>query len=141
MSWDDFDADEKPSWTVNGNTVIYTESKAILEASLDWAIDGIFNSIYDAADLTGWVGKADISVLANYKVTVGDGNYEELQRFDPNAADGEDKGKMVYVNSESFEVTGDYPKAKGCALFNSWFALTMGFGLVLFFMKRNIVKV
>lgn len=109
MSWSDFDATEKPTWTVSGNTATFKESKAIFEASIDWAIDGIYNSIYDAADLTGFVTKADISVFANYSVKVGDQTFEELQHYDPDAVDNEGTGKMIFVESEDFELTGTYP--------------------------------
>ncbi|MDD3957531.1 MAG: hypothetical protein PHW40_01740 [Candidatus Izemoplasmatales bacterium] len=111
MSWSDFDADEKPKWVCEGGQCTFTESKAILEASLDWALDGIFNDIYDADDLADYVGKADISVLANYKLYVGDGEYEELQHFDADAIDGAGTGKVVYVTSETLTGTGQVPMA------------------------------
>ncbi len=113
LSWDDFDDAEKPMLEVTGGytkTLVFSESKAIVEASLDWAVDGIWNDIYDEADLAGYVTKADISVFANYEVTIGEENYQELQYYDPTAPDGDTNvGKMIYVTSESFEVTGTYP--------------------------------
>ncbi|MDI6453115.1 hypothetical protein [Peloplasma aerotolerans] len=109
LSWSDFDADEKPTLEVTGGltrTLTFKESRAIVEASLDWAIDGIWNDIYDEADLAGFVTKADISALANYTVTIGDGEYEELRHYDPNAVDGDGTGKVIFVENDSFTVVG-----------------------------------
>lgn len=111
LSWNDFDESELPKLEVSGGftrTLKFTESKAIVEASLDWAIDGIFNSIYDAADLAGFVGKADISVLAGYSVKINEGLYEELRFYNPTAPDGDGVGKVIFVESEDFEVTGSF---------------------------------
>ena len=112
LSWDDFDAAELPQLEVTGGftkTLTFKESKAIVDASLDWAIDGIYNSIYDAADLAGFVGKPDISVLATYKVQINEGLYEEVRTYDPSAPDGDlNTGKVIFVESESFEVTGSF---------------------------------
>ncbi len=111
LSWEDFDADELPTLTTTGSftkTLTFKESKAIVDASLDWAIDGIFNSIYDEADLAGFVGKADISVLANYKVSINEGSLEELREYDATAPDGDFDGKVIFVESENFEVTGQF---------------------------------
>jgi hypothetical protein len=109
MDWDDFDADELPTWTCDGNTCTFTESKNIVNASFDWAIDGIYNDIYNADDLTGYVTKNDISVLANYSLTIGEETFEELQHFDATAADGDGTGKMIFVTSESFTLAGELP--------------------------------
>lgn len=109
MSWADFSAAEKPTWTCDGGNCTFTESKALLEASLDWAIDGIWNDIYVTADLEGLVTKPDISVLANYTLTIGEEEYEELQHFDAAAVDGDGTGAMVYVTSETFTLAGDLP--------------------------------
>ena len=142
MSWDDFDDTEKPSWTVSGNKVVFKESKAIFEASIDWAIDGVYNSIYDAADLAGFVGKADISVFANYKVMLGDGSYEELQHFDPEAVDGEGTGKMIFITSEDFAAEGVFP-AKKTALIIAAIAgavvVIAGVTLAFVFLKKKKV--
>ncbi|HOI85784.1 MAG TPA: hypothetical protein PLP48_06865 [Acholeplasmataceae bacterium] len=111
LSWDDFDASELPTLEVTGGftkTLTFKESKAIVDASLDWAIDGIWNSIYDEADLAGFVTKNDISVLANYSVTINDSTVEELREYDPAATDGTGTGKVIFVESESFEVTGEF---------------------------------
>ncbi|HAX03330.1 MAG: hypothetical protein A2Y45_00785 [Tenericutes bacterium GWC2_34_14] len=111
LSWDDFDATELPTLEVTGSftkTLTFKESKAIVDASLDWAIDGIYNSIYNEADLAGFVTKADISVLANYSVTINEGSVEELRTYDAAAADGDFTGKVIFVESENFEVTGEF---------------------------------
>lgn len=111
MSWSDFDAAEKPQLEVSGGfkkSLTFTESRAIVEATLDWAIDGIWNDIYDEADLATFVTKADISVLAGYTVTIGEGEVEELRYYDPDAEDGDYTGKIIFVESDSFEVTGSF---------------------------------
>jgi hypothetical protein len=109
VAWTDFDAAELPTWTVDGQTCTFTESKAIVQASMDWAISGIWEDIYVEADLAGYVTKDDISVLANYKVVMGEEVFEELGHFDPAAVDGTGTGAMVYVESESFTLTNKYP--------------------------------
>ncbi|MBE0700077.1 MAG: hypothetical protein IH571_00155 [Acholeplasmataceae bacterium] len=112
MTWDDFDADEKPTFTVTGGLTkkaVFTESKNIVEASMDWAIDGIYNDIYDADDLTGWVGKADISVLANYTLMMGEQTFEELRHYDAEALDGDtNTGKIIFVESADFTLEAEF---------------------------------
>ncbi len=119
LSWDDFDADELPTFVCEDDTCTFTESRIIVEAALDWAIDGIFNSIYDEADLAGFVSKADIAVLASYRVTVIEEVYEEMRHFDPDADDGEHPetgepqfGKVIFVESDMFELTADRPEER-----------------------------
>ncbi|NLD25811.1 MAG: hypothetical protein GX661_00450, partial [Acholeplasmataceae bacterium] len=110
MKWDDFDETELPTFTSEGfikKKVTFKESNAIVNASLDWAIDGIYNDIYDPSDLIGYVEKANISVLANYTITIGGEKYEELQHFDPEAPDEEYTGKVVYVTSDNFTLEAE----------------------------------
>jgi len=112
LSWSDFTEDERPTLEVTGGfkkTVTFKESKEILEASYDWAVDGIWTDIYDEADLAGWVTKADISVLANYTVNIGEETFEELSHYDAAAPDGEaNTGKVLFVVSEDFELSGEF---------------------------------
>lgn len=114
MSWDDFDDSEKPSLDMTGGftkTLTFYESKTILEASLDWALDGIYNDIYNEADLAGFVTKADISVLAGYTVRIGDEELSEIRYYDPNASennDAGDTGKVIFVESDDFELSGSF---------------------------------
>lgn len=111
LSWNDFSANERPTLEVKGGfnkTLTFKESKELVDAMLDWAIDGIFNSIYNEADLAGFVGKADISVLANYSVTINKDKVEELRVYDPTAVDGDSTGKVIFVESNEFEVTGSF---------------------------------
>lgn len=111
LSWDDFEANELPTLEVSGGftkTLTFKESKVLVDAMLDWAIDGIYNSIYNEADLAGFVTKADISVLANYSVTINEGKVEELREYDATAVDGDFTGKVIFVESEDFEVTGSF---------------------------------
>ncbi|TVP86977.1 MAG: hypothetical protein EA375_00025 [Acholeplasmataceae bacterium] len=152
MSWDDFDADELPSWTVvtegNQKIVTYTESHVILLASLDWAVDGIWNDLYDADDLAGWVDKVDIWALANYTVTIGEAVYEELRYYDEDRPDGENFGKIVFVESEDFELESAFDAAvlPGCCttepaygvIGGILFALTLSFGLMVLVFKKPV---
>lgn len=113
LSWSDFTDAEKPTLEKTGlfnKTLTFKESKVLVEASLDWAIDGIWNDIYDAADLGDYVTKADITVLAGYTVTILDGKYEELPYYDEDALEGDQvtTGATVYVQAEDFEVSGVY---------------------------------
>jgi len=114
LSWADFEENEKPTWDCEGTinkACTFKESKVIVEASLDWAIDGIFTDIYDADDLEGYVTKADIAKLANYTLIVGDTKIEDLQTFDPTAVDDEAKGytgKVVYVQNDEWEATDEF---------------------------------
>lgn len=113
ISWDDFTEEEKPALTTEGlytKELTFTESKVLVEASLDWAITGIYEDIYEEATLAGWVTKADISVLAGYTVTINENTYEELPHFDADAADGDEglTGVRVFVESDDFTVTGAF---------------------------------
>lgn len=109
MAWADFAENERPTWTCEGGACTFTEPREILEASMDWAIDGIWNDIYVEADLAGWVTKDSISVLANYTLTVGEETYEELQHYDPEAVGDSETGLTIYVESTSFTETGTLP--------------------------------
>jgi hypothetical protein len=140
LSWDDFDDSELPTLTTTGGfnkTLTFTESKAIVEASLDWAIDGIYNSIYDEADLAGFVTKADISVLANYTLTINDETFEELRYYDEDAADGDFTGKVIFVESENFELSGSF--------FNVTLVVILVLGVAVlgvagFFVSKKVLK-
>lgn len=113
MGWEDFDADEYPSFECEGaltKECTFTESRVIVEASMDWAIDGIWNDIYDADDLAGFVEKADIATLADYRVNIGEETYEELGHYDPDAEYPESEeydGRMVYVTSDTFSLSAE----------------------------------
>ena len=112
VSWNDFDADEKPQWKVETSgftrTITFTESRDIVLASLDWAVDGIYNDLYNVQNLAGFVGKSDIWTLANYRVSLGDQSYEELRIYDETRPDGENRGKIVFVESASFTVSASF---------------------------------
>ncbi|GEM_PF-795229 len=123
MSWEDFDADELPAMECDGmfftETCTFTESREIVEASLDWAIDGIWNDIYDADDLEGFVEKGDIAVFADYRTTVFDSTYEEMGHYDPDAEDPDHPdigGLYVYVDSDFFEVVGERTNSAGISI-------------------------
>lgn len=112
MSWDDFTDEEKPTLTSEGlykKTLTFSESKTLVEASLDWAIDGIYNDIYDADSLEGFVEKSNISVLAGYTVQIGEEEFAELAFYDPDAEEGDEAGNTglrVFVESTDFELSG-----------------------------------
>lgn len=114
LSWDDFDEDELPKLETSGlynRELKFSESRAVVEASLDWAVDGIWNDIYDEADLAGFVTKADISVLAGYKVVINDSEMEKEAAYDPDAQDGDDgTGAVVFVEDETFEASGEFTR-------------------------------
>ncbi len=110
LAWTDFAEDEQPTLVCDGTYKVnctFNESIDLVNASLDWAVDGIWNDIYDEATLAGWVGKGDISVLANYTVTLGDQTVEELQFYDPDAIDGEGTGATVYPQG-NWEVAAEF---------------------------------
>jgi len=138
MDWADFTDAEKPTWVCDGAACTFTEAKATLDASLDWAIDGIWNDIYVEGGLAGFVTKADISVLANVTVTINDvEGFAELQHFDEDAVDGAGTGAMVYVESASFAATGEFlmnPYAIGGIVAG---ALAVIGGAVWFFLLRK----
>lgn len=112
MSWSDFDEDEKPVWKVETNglkkNVTFTESFALIAASLDWAVDGIYNDLYNAQSLAGWVGKPDIWAIANYTLEINGETYEEFRRYDTSRPDGENMGKIVFVESEKFTLGAEF---------------------------------
>lgn len=128
MSWDDFDAEEHPTFDCEGlisETCTFSESKVIVEASMDWAIDGIYTDIYDEADLAGFVEKADIATLSDYKVTLGDNTYEEYHEYDPEAdyPDNEDHdGRVVYIQSETLGVSDEG---------TNWMVVAPGAGVIV----------
>jgi len=113
LSWDDFDADELPSFEVSGTinqTATFTESRVIVDAALDWAIDGIFNDIYDADDLAGFVDKGDIAILADYRVTLNGEVVEERMHYDPDLEDPNDDlntGLVVYPSEDAYTVSSE----------------------------------
>ncbi|QWB96248.1 hypothetical protein KHQ89_02075 [Mycoplasmatota bacterium] len=136
LSWDDFDDSEKPSLEIEGGltkTLTFSESKAIVEASLDWAIDGIWNDIYDEADLAGFVTKADIAVLAGYTVNIGEESIEELSYYDPDAEDGDSTGAMVYVESNEFELSGSFTNTGLIVGLSIAVVVVIGAGVFVFF--------
>lgn len=113
LSWDDFDEEELPKLEASGlysREMTFTESRAIVEASLDWAVTGIWNDIYDPVTLADYVTKDDISVLAGYKVTINESEFEEAAYYDADAPDGDFDGVRVFVESESFETTGVFSR-------------------------------
>lgn len=112
MNWSDFEASELPTFVCEGTftkTCTFNESKEIVTASFDWAIDGVYTDIYDEADLAGFVTKADIATLADYKVSLNGDVVEEHHAYDAEAADGDtDTGAVVYPSGPTWEVATEY---------------------------------
>jgi hypothetical protein len=112
LSWDDFDADEKPRWEVSSSgfkrIVRFSESRDLVAASLDWAVDGIYKDLYNAQNLAGLVGKENIWSFANYRLTIGDQSYEELKHYDRSRPDGEKFGKIVVVESATLSLAASF---------------------------------
>jgi hypothetical protein len=142
LDWDDFNADEKPTLTTEGfykKTLTFSESTIVVEASLDWAIDGIWNDIYDAADLDGFVTKADITVLAGYTVEIGDEKVEELAYYDPDVVEGDDPlvtGLRVNVESDSFTIASVFTNT-GMIIGTIVLAVAIIGGAVFFVLKAK----
>ena len=117
LSWDDFTDAEKPTLEVvegdDTTTVTFTESKVLLEAAFDWFIDGVYNDIYDEADLAGFVDKASISEFAEVNLTLGDQTLEITSEYDATIDNGDGTtGAVSFVDEESFELvyTFDNPE-------------------------------
>jgi len=114
LNWSDFDEEELPKLETSGffkKEMTFTESRAIVEASLDWAVEGIWNDIYDPADLADYVTKNDISVLAGYKVVINESSLEKEAYYDPDVEVNEtETGARVFVEDEAFTTTGMFSK-------------------------------
>ncbi|MFA5693646.1 MAG: hypothetical protein WC907_08515 [Acholeplasmataceae bacterium] len=144
ISWDDFSDDELPSLKVTGTfkkSATYSESRDLLMASLDWAVDGIWNDIYDEADLAGFVEKENIWALAGVKITLGKNTFNEESYYDEELPDGDegDMGKIVYVESETFTLKGEQidPVMTGVTIGGGIVLLALiTVGLVFIFKKR-----
>lgn len=109
FGWSDFTEDEKPTLTTTEadgiTTVTFDESQVLLEASMDWAIDGIYNSIFLEADLAGFVDKSSISQFATYEVELGDETLAIASDYDPTIerSDGA-LGAVDYIDDGEFQV-------------------------------------
>lgn len=144
LSWDDFTEAEKPSFTTSeedGMTYVsLTESKVLLEASFDWAIDGIFNSIFDAADLAGFVDKASITEFATYKTMLGDEALEITSEYDATVVnDNQSTGAVVFIDQDSFTLTYSYetPANNTVLLVAIGAGVVVIAGLAFVFMKKK----
>lgn len=110
LSWSDFTAAEKPTLTTveeDGlSKVTLTESNVILQASFDWAIDGIYNSIFLEASLAGFVDKTSLSQFATYNLTLGEETLNIVSEYDPAVVDSNGRlGQIVYIDQASFTLT------------------------------------
>lgn len=141
LKWSDF-ANDLPTFESKGfikKKVEFHETRELVEASMDWAIEGIFNDIWQEASLAGFgLTKASIAKFASYKLTVGDETYEELQHFDPNAPDGEGTGKVVYVSSTEFSAAGTgINKTEVSLLVGGIVILVAAVGVAVFFILKK----
>lgn len=110
LSWSDFTDAEKPTLTTveeDGlSKVTLTESNVILQASFDWAIDGIYNSIFLEASLAGFVDKTSLSQFATYNLTLGEETLNIVSEYDPAVVDSNGRlGQIVYIDQPSFTLT------------------------------------
>ena len=110
LSWSDFTAAEKPTLTTveedGMSKVTLTESRVILEASFDWAIDGIYNSIFLEANLAGFVDKTSLSQFATYNLTLGEESLNIISEYNPTVVDSNDRmGQVVYIDQAVFTLT------------------------------------
>lgn len=106
LSWSDFTAAEKPTLAqveVDGELrVTFRESTEILQASFDWAIDGIYNSIFLEADLAGFLDKASITQFATYNLEIGD------ETLNIESVYNETAQQVVFIDQASFTLTGSF---------------------------------
>lgn len=160
LSWDDFDETEIPSLVteeveVDGakvERVTYTESLVMVQASIDWAIQGIFNddSVFDEADLVGFIGAGDISKVAGVIVNLGEeSTLTEYRYYDADIAEGQQDlegnelyGKVVYPSGDAdglFIVHDDVELPSNTLLFVGIgvVAVLAVAGVVLFVTKRK----
>lgn len=109
FGWSDFSDAEKPTLTTTEadglTTVSFDESQVLLEASMDWAIDGIYNSIFLEADLAGFVDKSSISQFATYEVELGDETLSIISEYDATIENSDGSlGAVDYIDEGEFEV-------------------------------------
>jgi len=110
LSWSDFTEAEKPTLTTveeDGlSKVTLNESNVILQASFDWAIDGIYNSIFLEASLAGFVDKTSLSQFATYNLTLGEEELSIISEYEPDVVDSNGLlGQVVYIDQPSFTLT------------------------------------
>ena len=118
-SWDDFEENELPTFECTGflsKECTFTESTTLVNATFDWAVDGIWEDIYDESTLAGWVTKSDITVLADYTLDLNGEVVEELHAYDADALDGDGTGAVVNVTSDSFTLTTEFTNIAGIAI-------------------------
>jgi len=110
LSWSDFTEAEKPTLTTveeDGlSKVTLNESNVILQASFDWAIDGIYNSIFLEASLAGFVDKTSLTQFATYNLTLGEEELSIISEYEPDVVDSNGLlGQVVYIDQPSFTLT------------------------------------
>ena len=138
LSWSDFDADELPMVECEGflsKECTFTESTNIVNASIDWAKDGIWTDIYDEASLAGYVTKDDIAVLADYTLDLNGETYEEIHHYDADAVDGDGTGAVVNVTSESFTLTTSFTNTTSIIIL-AVIVVAVGGGVFFFVRKK-----
>lgn len=139
LTWADFDEDEKPTFVCEGfltKECTFTESTTLVNASFDWAKDGIWTDIYDEASLAGYVTKDDIAVLADYTLDLNGETIEELHAYDATAVDGDGTGAVVNVTSESFTLATSFTNTTSVVIIVVAAIAAIGGGAVLFLRKK-----
>jgi len=139
LSWADFEANELPTFECSGfitKECTFNESKDMVNASFDWAQDGIWEDIYDEATLAGYVTKADIAVLSDYVLEVNGEVYEELHHYDAAAVDGDGTGAVVNVESESFSLGTSFTNTTNVVIIAVVAVAVIGGGAFLLLRKK-----
>ena len=109
LSWADFTDEEKPTLVTTEadgmTTVSFEESQVLLEASMDWALDGIYNSIFQEADLAGFLDKTSITEFATYDVELGTETYSIVSEYDPDVENSDGTlGSIQFIDVGEFAV-------------------------------------
>ena len=103
-TWNAFLPEQLPTMTVVGKKVTIKDSRDVLKASLDWAVDGIYNSIYKK-DVQGAANhKNAIYDLFNITMHLGTQNYELENYYD----DGLEEMVRPVSNTEFYEIEYEF---------------------------------
>lgn len=139
LSWSDFEENEKPTFVCEGfltKECTFTESTDLVNATLDWAKDGIWTDIYDEATLAGYVTKEDIAVLADYTLNLNGETVEELHAYDADAVDGDGTGAVVNVTSDTFTLATSFTNITSVVIIVVAAVAVVGGGVILFLRKK-----
>ena len=113
LSWADFTEEEKPTLVTTEadgiTTVTFEESQVLLEASWDWALDGIYNSIFQEADLAGFVDKSSITQFATYDVDLETETLSIVSEYDPDVENSDGTiGSVQFIDVGEFSLAHSF---------------------------------